>query len=182
MVDSRTVGLTFNDNTSYTWIYVNLKDGPLVLKVPPMVLGAINDMWYRWGVDLGITGPDHGKGGKYLLLPSGYHVVNSQTFNLWVPWRIFMEHGEAGPGVEQTKKLTKIYPLADAGKPAPELKAVNLSGKPFNLVPPRRTTRSGKCSIRSCRKSRRNRSTRSGRASTPPAASNTASRSRRMRA
>lgn len=143
-MDSRTVGLTFNDNTSYTWTYVNLKDGPLVLEVPPMVLGAVNDMWYRWVVDLGITGPDHGKGGKYLLLPpgykgevpEGYHVVKSQTYNLWVPWRIFMEHGEAGPGVEATKKLTKIYPLADAGKPAAELKVVDLSGKPFNLVPP----------------------------------------------
>ena len=36
------------------------------------MLGAINDMWYRWVIDVGITGPDKGKGGKYLLLPPGY--------------------------------------------------------------------------------------------------------------
>ena len=70
---SRTVGLTFNDNTVYSWGWVNLKDGPLVLEVPPKVLGAINDIWFRWVIDLGITGPDKGKGGKYLLLPPGYN-------------------------------------------------------------------------------------------------------------
>jgi hypothetical protein len=37
-----------------------------------MVLGLINDFWYRWVADIGITGEDHGKGGKYLLLPPGY--------------------------------------------------------------------------------------------------------------
>jgi hypothetical protein len=72
LVDSRTVGLTFNDNTVYSWGWVNLKDGALVLEVPPKVLGAINDIWFRWVIDLGITGPDKGKGGKYLLLPPGY--------------------------------------------------------------------------------------------------------------
>jgi len=27
---------------------------------------------FRWVTDVGITGPDKGKGGKYLLLPPGY--------------------------------------------------------------------------------------------------------------
>jgi hypothetical protein len=31
------------------------------------------------------------------------------------------------------KKITKIYRLADAGKPVPELNYVDLSGKPFNI-------------------------------------------------
>lgn len=144
LVDSRTTGLTFNDNTVYTWAWVNLKDGPLVLELPPKVLGGVQDMWFRWVVDLGITGPDHGKGGKYLLLPpgykgeipEGYYVVHSPTYNLWIPWRIFLENGNPKPGVDLTKKLTKIYPLADAGKPAPKLTYVNVSGKPFNIVNP----------------------------------------------
>lgn len=34
--------------------------GPIVVEIPPMVLGAVNDMQYRWVVDLGITGPDKG--------------------------------------------------------------------------------------------------------------------------
>jgi hypothetical protein len=61
MVDSSTVELTANNNTPYTWFWLDLRDGPLVLEVPPMVLGLINDMWYRWAGDVGITGPDKGR-------------------------------------------------------------------------------------------------------------------------
>jgi hypothetical protein len=144
LVDSRTIGLTFNDNTVYTWGWINLEDGPLVLEVPPKVLGGVNDIWFRWVTDIGITGPDHGQGGKYLFLPpgykgnvpEGYYVVHSKTYNLWIPWRIFLEHGDPKPGVELTKKVTKIYPLADKDKPAPKLKFVDISGKPFCIVNP----------------------------------------------
>jgi hypothetical protein len=144
LVDSRTVGLTFNDNTVYSWGWLDLSKGPLVLEVPPEVLGAINDIWFRWVVDLGITGPDKGRGGKYLLLPPGYkgdvplgyHVVRSPTFNIWIPWRSFLVNGDPKPGIDLVKKYTKIYPLADAGKPAPALTYVDLSGKPFNIINP----------------------------------------------
>jgi hypothetical protein len=40
--------------------------------IPPEVLGPIDDGRFRWVIDVGITGPDKGKGGKYLLLPPGY--------------------------------------------------------------------------------------------------------------
>ena len=60
-VDSRTVELTANDNTPYTWFWLDLKNGPLVLEVPPKVLGLIDDMWYRRAGDVGITGPDRGQ-------------------------------------------------------------------------------------------------------------------------
>ncbi len=50
---------------------LDLRNGPLVLEVPPKVRGLIDDMGYRWNTDLGITGPDEGAGGKYLLLPTG---------------------------------------------------------------------------------------------------------------
>ncbi|MFA5204744.1 MAG: DUF1254 domain-containing protein [Lentisphaeria bacterium] len=144
LVDAKTIGLTFNANTVYSWAWVNLGNGPLVLEVPPKVLGAINDIWFRWVVDIGITGPDQGAGGKYLLLPpgyggavpTGYHVVRSPTFNLWLPWRSFLVSGDPKPGVDLVKKFTKIYPLADAGKPAPPLKYVNVSGRPFMIVNP----------------------------------------------
>jgi hypothetical protein len=145
LVDSRTVGLTFNDNTVYSWAWFDLSKGPLVVEVPPKSLGAVNDMWYRWVVDLGITGPDKGKGGKYLFVPpgykgklpsSGYYVVRPRTFNIWTPWRTFLVDGDTRPAVELVKKYTKIYPLDAAGKPAPALTYVNLSEKPFNMVNP----------------------------------------------
>ena len=144
MVDSRTVELTANNNTPYTWFWMDLSKGPLVLEVPPKVLGLIDDMWYQWTVDLGITGPDKGKGGKYLLLPpgykgktpsKGYHVVRCATFSVWAAWRTFLVDGDPKPGVDMVKKSTKIYPLGKSAA-ASKLTFVNMSGKPFNMVAP----------------------------------------------
>ncbi len=143
LVDSRTVELTANDNTPYTWFWVDLRGGPLVLEVPPKVLGLIDDMWYRWVIDLGITGPDKGRGGKYLLLPpgykgeapKGYHVARCTTFSLFAGWRSFLVNGDPEPGVDAVKKFTKIYPLSQAAHPSTP-NYVDMSGKPFNMVGP----------------------------------------------
>jgi hypothetical protein len=143
LVDSRTVELTANDNTPYTWFWLDLRKGPLVLEVPPKVLGLIDDMWYHWAGDVGITGPDHGRGGKYLLLPpgykgsvpKGYFVIRPATFSNFAGWRSFLVNGDPKPGVDEVKKTTKIYPLAQAANP-PKLDFVNMSGKPFNMVGP----------------------------------------------
>jgi len=145
LMDSRSIFLTANTNTVYSWAWLDLSKGPLVLEVPPKVLGAINDMWYRWVIDLGITGPDKGAGGKYLILPPGYKgevpkegyiaVVQSPTFNLWIPWRSFLVDGDPKPGVDLVKKFTKVYPLSQAANP-PHMTFVDMSGKPFNTVAP----------------------------------------------
>lgn len=143
LMDSRSIFLTANDNTVYSWAWVDLREGPLVVEVPPKVLGAINDMWFRWVVDVGITGPDHGKGGKYLLLPPGYKgpvpqgyvVVRPPTFGNWIPWRSFLVDGDPKPGVELVKKFTRIYPLARKAQP-PQVQFVDMSGKEFNTVAP----------------------------------------------
>ena len=72
LLDSRSLFLTANTTTPYTVLYLDTKDGPLVLEIPPAVLGPMDDAWFRWVTDVGITGPDKGEGGKYLLLPPGY--------------------------------------------------------------------------------------------------------------
>jgi hypothetical protein len=144
LLDSRGIVLTGNDNTVYSWTWLDLSGGPLVLEVPPKVLGTANDMWQRWVIDVGVTGPDKGEGGKYLFLPPGYsgqvpqgfHVVHSPTFGLWVPWRSFLVDGDPAPGVELVKQHTKIYPLSEAGKPVAPPTFVDMSGKPFNTVFP----------------------------------------------
>lgn len=143
MMDSQSVFLTANDNTPYSWTWIDLRDGPLVVEVPPKVLGTINDMWFRWVIDVGITGPDKGRGGKYLLLPPGYQgrvpegyfVVRSPTFSNWIPWRSFLVDGDPQPGVELVKRFTRIYPLSQADDP-PLMTFVDVSGKAFNTVAP----------------------------------------------
>ncbi len=119
-MDSRSIFLTANDNTLYSWAWLDLSKGPLVLEVPPKSLGAINDMWYRWVIDLGITGPDKGAGGKYLILPPGYKgdvaqtgyvaVVQSPTFNIWLPWRTFVVADDWNAAVDHVRKFARVYP------------------------------------------------------------------------
>ena len=143
LVDSKTVELTANDNTVYSFIWLDTHKGPLVVEVPPKVLGLIDDFWYRWVADVGITGADKGKGGKYLILPpdyageipEGYFVVRPSTYGTWMPFRSFLIDGSPKPGVESVKTHLKIYPLADAANP-PEMKFVDASGIPSNFVFP----------------------------------------------
>ena len=143
LVDSKTVELTANDNTVYSFIWLDTSKGPLVVEIPPKVLGLNDDMWYRWVADVGLTGADRGKGGKYLILPpgytgkvpQGYHVVRPSTYGNWMPFRSFLVDGSPKPGVDLVKKTLKIYPLGDAAH-APPVKFVNLSGVPSNFVAP----------------------------------------------
>jgi len=143
LVDPRTVELTANDNTIYNFIWLDSKKGPLVVEVPPGVLGGVNDFWYRWVADVGITGEDRGKGGKYLVLPPeykgeippGYIVMRPSTFGNWLFFRAFLVDGSTKPGVALVKKHLKIYHLSEAANPPP-MKFANGSGVPANFVAP----------------------------------------------
>ena len=143
MMNARSIFLTPNNNTPYTWFWLDLRNGPLVVEVPPKVLGLIDDMWYHFVTDVGMVGPDKGEGGKYLVLPpgykgevpEGYFVVRSATYSNWIAWRTFLENGDPKPGVDRVKKFTKIYPLSQAANP-PKLNFVNVSGRDFNTVGP----------------------------------------------
>ena len=143
LVDPRSVELTANDNTIYNFIWIDTKKGPLVVEVPPKVLGGVNDFWYRWVADVGITGEDQGKGGKYLVLPpefkgdipSGYTVLRPNTFGNWLFFRAFVVDGSTKPGVEMVKQHLKIYQLSEAGNPPP-MKFANASGVPATFVAP----------------------------------------------
>jgi len=63
--------LTPNFTTPYIATFIDLKEtGPFVVEVPAgLIAGMILDNWQRVLADLGVVGPDMGKGGKYLILP-----------------------------------------------------------------------------------------------------------------
>jgi hypothetical protein len=140
-MDSRSLFLTANTTTIYSLVWLNCKDGPLVIEVPPDVLGPIDDFWFHWVSDVGITGPDKGKGGKYLMLPpgytdavpEGYFVLRPPTFNNLMFFRGFVVDGSTAPAVANAKKNLRIYPLAKKDNP-PEMNFVNASGKYFNTI------------------------------------------------
>ena len=141
LMDSHTLALTGNSETVYTHAWLDTKAGPLVIEVPPHVLGVIDDAWFRFDSDVGFVGPDKGEGGKYLLLPpgytqpvpDGYFVVRSRTYGHWFFFRGFIENGDLRPAVENAKKNLRIYPLARAADP-PAVRFVNFSGAVFNTI------------------------------------------------
>ena len=56
--------LTVNATTPYVFGALDLaKNGPTVLAVPPgLIAGSVVDMWQRATTDIGVTGPDRGRG------------------------------------------------------------------------------------------------------------------------
>lgn len=143
LFDSHTLMLTANCNSPYTIVWIDLHNGPLVVEVPPGVLGFINDIWSRYVADIGFLGQDKGAGGKYLLvppgytgkLPEGYMVINQATFESLYFIRLFAVNGDFQPAIESMKKHTKVYPLALAGNPPPNT-FINVSGKEFSGLAP----------------------------------------------
>ena len=66
LMDARSLFLTPNTTTVYVFTCLDLANGPMVLQVPTGVLGPVDDAYFRWVTDIGVTGPDAGKGGQYL--------------------------------------------------------------------------------------------------------------------
>ena len=140
-VDAKTLLLTPNTQTVTLWACMNLTDGPLVVEIPPGVLGLAMDAWMNYIVDMGLVGPDKGQGGKYLFLPPGYEgavpggylVYRPQTYNVWYALRGFTVKGDTSSAVTAFKEHFRVYPLAQAAN-LPETKFINGSGLYFNTI------------------------------------------------
>ena len=163
LMGSESVFLTANADTVYFLGILDLTSGPMVVETPPQALGVIDDMWWGWIIDFGLSGPDRGEGGRFLLVPpgydgplpdSGYHVGHSRTSRALVLGRSFLTDDDPAPTVETIKSTMKVYPYVQGGhgtsvatllegqvQPAPPAKVpetvfVEGSGKAFNTVPP----------------------------------------------
>ena len=131
-LNARTLVTTPNSDVIYAMGYVDLgNDGPLVIEVPPGQQGILDDFWQRpirmvgqfegrdWSGDVGLPGPDKGKGGKYLVLPpdysgdtpSGYFTYRSRTYGVFVFWRGFFQDPKQLDAPVKVMEQTKIYPL-----------------------------------------------------------------------
>ncbi len=143
LMDSETLVVTANTSTLYAYTYTDLaSDGPTVIEVPPGMLGFLNDGWQRFVGNMGVTGPDKGKGGKYLVvppghggkIPDGYFLLKPSTNRNFLFLRGSIKDG-LEPAVANITSGLKVYSLKDAAKPAPT-EFVNVSNKPFNTVFP----------------------------------------------
>ncbi len=134
--------LTGNDVTVYAFASLDLKlDGPTVVEVPAGMLGTANDASFKFLTDFGPTGPDKGKGGKYLFLPPGYEgdvpdgyfVLRSPGYRIWPMMRGFGEVGNGEQAVDWFKQRLKVYPLASGAR---EHSVSNVSGTGANTLTP----------------------------------------------
>lgn len=141
LADARSLLLTANSTTMYAMMEINVKDGPMVVEVPPAVLGPVDDAYFCWVTDIGLTGPDQGRGGKYLFvhrdykgaLPDGYFVARSSSYRNLCFFRAFVKGDDLAGTASALKATFRMYPLAKAATP-PKQRFVNCSGKQFNTV------------------------------------------------
>lgn len=148
LMDARSLFLTANADTVYIIGGLDLTKGPMVVEVPPGVLGTVQDAWFRWVIDVGLPGPDRGEGGKYLIVPPGYegtlpegefNVAHSRTLHgVWFARAFLENNNDPKPVVERIKKFTKVYPYTPGGVGTPI--AEFLAGKarlaPLKSPPP----------------------------------------------
>ena len=142
LMDARSLLLSANSTTIYVLAVFDLSNGPIVLEAPANVLGPLDDAYFRFVTDIGLTGPDKGNGGKYLLVPpgykgelpeSGYFITHSKTYSNWLLMRAFVKDGDKPAAVKAVKDEMRIYPYSEVNNP-PEQKFVNLSGIKFNTI------------------------------------------------
>jgi hypothetical protein len=164
-LDSKTLVTTPNSDVVYAMAFLDLRDdGPMVVEVGAGLQGILDDFWQRpltgpltdnslglptpdgkrWFGDVGLVGPDEGRGGKYIVLPPDYkgaepqdgYVFRSRTYGVFIFWRAFFQDPADLSKPVAAMEATKIYPL---GKPAVArpMQFPEGSGVTANLLYPR---------------------------------------------
>jgi len=145
-MDSRHGFLTANDVTPYVFTGMPLNGKPHVVEVPPIgekaqLFGSIVNAWQRPLVDVGPSGEDAGKGGRYLIVPpeydgeipsDGYMVVQSDTAAVHFAFRPVAINGGQMADQSVYAQTVKIYPLAD---PAATWPFIDVYENPVNTLP-----------------------------------------------
>jgi len=142
-LDSTPLVLTGNTESLYCFLVLDMKaNGPLVVEVPPGVMGPIDDHNFLFLADVGPTGQDKGKGGKYLILPpdyegdvpDGYFVVRSPTYMAFSFLRANADVvGFGDKALKFYRENAKVYPLK-SGPREPRVK--DITSVPFDSLVP----------------------------------------------
>lgn len=153
-LDAKTLVTTPNSDVIYAMSYLDLgKDGPMVFEAAAGLQGILLDFWQRpipgptiggtaFAGDVGLPGPDGGKGGTFLILPpgydkpvpEGYFVYRSGTNNVFVFLRSFYQDPSNLKPAVDVMEATKIYPLGHQASARP-MQFPDASGVPANMLP-----------------------------------------------
>lgn len=150
-LSAQTLVTTPNSDVIYAMSYLDVgRDGPLVFEAAAGLQGILLDAWQRpipvdggkFFGDVGLPGPDGGKGGKFLILPpgydkpvpEGYFVYRSATNNVFVFLRSFYQDPNNLAPAVAVMEATKIYPLGGEATARP-MQFPDGSGVSVNLLP-----------------------------------------------
>ena len=153
-LNAKTLITTPNSDVIYALSYVDVgKDGPLVFEAPPGLQGMFLDVWQRpitgptlenktYLGDIGLPGPDKGKGGNFLILPPGYKgnvpdgycVYRSETNNVFVFLLTFFDDPKDVSHTVGLMESVQIYSLGKK-KQAKAMQYPDASGVPVNMLP-----------------------------------------------
>lgn len=139
--------ITANNQTPYASIFLNTKDGPVVLDVPPAsertaIFGSGINVWQVPVVDIGPAGTDEGKGGRYVFLPPDYKgdvpkdmfPVQLDMYEVSIALRcIPLGDATFGEAAEYSKKIN-AYRLSKADNP-PKGEYIDMADKHLPTLP-----------------------------------------------
>ena len=134
---------TPNNTTPYVFFFWDLRDGPVVLDIPPTageiaLYGTMMDSWHRPIEEYGERGEDRGRGGRYLMVPpdytghipySGYQVFRQDTYFGYTLMRPLVKDKspETLAAAVDLVKQVHVYPLSKADNP-PKSRHIDLKG------------------------------------------------------
>lgn len=143
---------TPNSDVIYGLAFADISQtGPLVIEAPADLQGLLDDFWHRplvgptingrqFLADIGIPGPDKGKGGKYLIVPENYKgkidpneyfIYKTSTNGIFIFLRgFFKDINNLQPGVDAIEGI-KVYPLNGEKK---KMKFVHSSNTKANAL------------------------------------------------
>jgi hypothetical protein len=112
---------TPNSDTPYSGLPLDVSDGPMVLDFPPgPLMSTMNDLNQRWVMDMGLPGPDRGRGGRHVVVPPGYtgqvpegSTVGTPTTNRVLTLLRAMPEGKDMQGAIELMQSVKVYRLGE---------------------------------------------------------------------
>jgi hypothetical protein len=161
-LDPKTLVTTPNSDVVYAMAFLDLAvDGPMVVEVAAGLQGILDDFWQRpllgpltdselgvetpsgrrWCGDVGLVGPDEGRGGRYIILPPDFvgeeptdgFVFRSRTHGVFLFWRAFFQDPDDLSAPVAAMEATRIYPLGEEAN-AKSMQFPEGSGVPANLL------------------------------------------------
>jgi hypothetical protein len=117
----RQIGFTLNSDTPYASATLDTSKGPIAIEVPAgAYIGLVNDHNQTWVADVGIPGPNAGKGDKIVILPpdfkgtapARYKDYHSDTYKQLLAIRALPVGGDQQAALASLPEV-KVYSVND---------------------------------------------------------------------